>query len=304
MDGQTLECGATLLASGAGPRRLGIAGEGVANVHVLRTAADANRLLDAAKTAKSVAIIGSGFVGMEAAASLRQRGLDVFVISSGQLPYVKQVGEQIGKLFRDVHERNGVLFHFNAKIEMLEIAEGKATAVSLNDGQRVAANLFLVAIGAEPQTGFLPRTILTKDGGVPVDANYAVIGANDVWAAGDIARPPDPRTGRPMRIEHWRTAMQQGRRAADQMLVSLGGGDDDAAEIASGLPYFWTFQFDLGLDYIGHADRWDEIKIEGDLPGANFIARYYEAGKLLAIASANRSQEVAALAEATEKEWK
>jgi apoptosis-inducing factor 3 len=236
--GEQLAYDALLVATGGEPRALPIAGSDLKNVLVLRSFADADAIIAAADGAKRAVVIGASFIGMEAAASLKTRGLEVTVVAPDHTPFEKTLGAEIGALFQMIHEDNGVQFRLGAKVGRIN-GNGKVEAVELE--------------------------------------------------AGDIAWFPSALTGQRQRIEHWRTALQQGRIAARNM-----AGEDIAY---NSVPFFWTRQFDAGLLYVGHAIGWDEIIFQGDPPTKAFLAFYVKAGRVLAVAGMNRERELAAIEE-------
>ncbi len=284
--GDTLACDSLLVATGGTPRRLDIPGSDLKNVFVLRSFADADAIIDAAGRASRAVVVGASFVGMETAASLAGRGLSVTVVAPGKVPFEKTLGAEVGGLFRRVHEARGVRFKLGSGAARFE-GDGAVEAVVLDSGERVEADLVVVGVGVRPATDFLEGVELREDGGVFVDGHLRA--ADGVYAAGDIAYFPSPSTGERQRIEHWRTAEQQGRTAAHNMAgknVEFGG-----------VPFFWTRQFDAGLLYVGHAASWDEIIFQGDVPSQDFLAFYVRGGRVLAVAGMNRDREMAALEE-------
>jgi len=285
-DGTSLHYDAALLATGSQPRKLDVPGESLEGVFTLRSLADANKLLAAMKNASRAVVIGSSFIGMETAACMRQRGLAVTVISSESTPFEKILGPEVGDLFRQIHEDHGVSFRFNAKVAKFEGQDRIAGAI-LSTGERIPTDLAIIGVGVDPITDYLRGIPTNDDGSVTVDRFLRV--AEGLYAAGDIARFPDPCTGEPLRIEHWRTAEQHGRVAALNML-----GQPTPFE---GVPYFWSFQFGVGLDYVGHAEKWDEIHIDGDIGKQDFTAFYLRGQTMLAASGCNRSTQMAALAE-------
>jgi NADPH-dependent 2,4-dienoyl-CoA reductase/sulfur reductase-like enzyme/nitrite reductase/ring-hydroxylating ferredoxin subunit len=276
-DGRTLEYGALLLATGARPRRLDIPGADRPHVHVLRSLDDSRRIIDTAEGARRAVVVGSSFIGMEAAASLRQRELDVEVVSLEAIPFARTLGEEVGGYLRGVHEAHGVQFHPERTVE--EIGEGN---VRLDDGTEIEADLVVFGVGVEPETGLAEAAGLEVDGGVVVDEGLRT-SADDVYAAGDIARYPDPRSGRQVRVEHWAHAQRTGQAAAKSI---LGTGEAFGAP-----PFFWTQQFDAGITYVGHAPEWDETRIEGDPAHGDGVVRLLADGQELATVAVGRDAE-------------
>ncbi len=284
--GDTLAYDALLVATGGSPRRLNIPGSDLKNVCLLRAFHDADSIIETAGRSKRVVVVGASFIGMEAAASLRARGLDVTVVAPSREPFESVLGPEVGALFRRVHEERGVKFKLGSIVYRFE-GTGVVEAVALEGGECVEADMVVAGVGVHPATGFLEGVNLQEDGGVVVDAHMRA--ADGLYAAGDIAAFPDPRTGERVRIEHWRTAQQQGRIAAHNMAGRPAAFD--------GVPFFWTRQFDTGLLYVGHASRWDEIVYSGNVAAQDFVALYVKGGRVLAAAGVNRDRDMAALEE-------
>ncbi|HEU4510886.1 MAG TPA: FAD-dependent oxidoreductase [Pyrinomonadaceae bacterium] len=285
-DGETLVCDALLLATGSAPRKLPFQSMTQENVFVLRSYADSEAIISAAEKGKRAVVIGASFIGMEAASSLLMRGCDVTIVAPDHTPFEKILGPQIGRLFQDIHEEHGIKFKLGTSVSGFD-GETKVTAVVLENGERLDADLVVVGIGVKPNTDFVEGLMLHHDGGVMVDEHMCA--ADDVYAAGDIAWFPNPFTHERQRIEHWRTAMQQGRIAAHNMAGKKTPYDS--------VPFFWTRQFDVGLLYVGHAQQWEEIVYHGDLSRRDFIAFYVMQNRVLAVAGMNRDQEMAAAEE-------
>lgn len=287
-DDSSINYDALLLATGGQPRRLKVEGADLQNVFTLRSFEDTERILAASEQATRVVVVGSSFIGMETAAGLTQRGLQVTVVSPSSLPFKKILGEEIGQLFQQVHEEQGVSFRSETKVTKLE-GNGKVEAVILDNGERLPADLVIVGIGVQPATDFLKGVELhPEDQSVPVDEYLCA--ADGLYAAGDIARFPDWRTGEAIRIEHWRLAAQHGRIAAHNMA-------GQTVKFA-GVPVFWTMQFQFPLRYVGHAEEWDEIIFDGELrPSGKFMAFYVKENQVLAAAASQRDTEMAAVSE-------
>ncbi len=286
-EGETLSYDALLLATGGTVKQIPVDGSDLDNVFTLRKAEDAKAILKAAKQSKQAVVIGSGFIGMEAAASLKQQGLAVTVVSPDKVPFEKVLGESVGKLFRQVHEANGVKFKLEEKVKAVK-GNGKVEAVELESGEVLPADLVIVGIGVKPATDFVEGLLMNeKDGSVLV--NQYLQAKPDVYAAGDIARFPHFITGQPTRIEHWQLAMQQGRIAACNMTGQQVMFD--------AVPFFWTGQFDLKLRYIGHSENYDDIVIQGSLEDQSFLAFYIEDEQVMAVSGIGRDQDIAAISE-------
>lgn len=282
-DGAILEFDSLVIASGGTPRRLPFQTEAQDNVFLLRSFSDSDAIISGAEEGKRAVVIGASFIGMEAASSLRTRGCEVTVVAPGRAPFEKVLGEEIGKLFQSIHERNGVRFRLGQQVKNFESTGGRVEAVMLDNGERLEADLVVVGVGVTPASDFLEGVELHKDGGVI--ANEFLQIAKDVYAAGDIVHFPDARTNELTRIEHWRTAMQQGRTAAHNMAGK--------AKAFDAVPFFWTVQFDAKLRYVGHVKNWDKIIFQGDVDKQDFLAFYVKDNRILAVAGMNRDRDMA-----------
>lgn len=285
-DGGMLFCDALLVATGGEPRKLPFQLASQENVFLLRSSDDSDLIISAAEGGKRAVVIGASFIGMEVASSLTARGCEVTVIAPDEVPFQKIIGSQIGRLFQDIHETHGVKFKLGASVVGF-VGPNKVTGVILKNGEQLDADLVVVGVGVKPATDFVEGVNLHRDGGVIVDEHMRA--ADGVYAAGDIAYFPHPIMGERQRIEHWRTAMQQGRIAAHNMVGKQTPYDS--------LPFFWTRQFDVGLLYVGHAQQWDEIIYQGDVAARNFLAFYIKGSRVLAVTGMNRDQDMAAIEE-------
>ena len=284
---ETLTYDSLLIATGGKPRNLEVPGADLKNVFTLRSFADSDAILEAAQSAKQAVVIGSSFIAMEVASGLTQKDVKVTVVSPDQLPFEKTLGKELGQLFYQVHEEKGVKFEMGRKVERLE-GEGTVQTVVLDNGDRILADLVVAGIGVQPATEFLTGIDLNpKDHSIPVDEYLCA--AENVYAAGDIARYPNWLTSESMRVEHWRIAAQHGRIAAYNM-----AGKPTKFR---GVPVFWSMQFQFPIRYVGHAAEWDELIIDGDLNKREFIAFYVKDNQVLAAASSKRDTETAAIAE-------
>ncbi len=275
-----------LIATGGEARKLNIPGENLKNVFTLRSFDDSRKIIEAGKNASKVIIIGASFIGMETAYSLSKKGLPVTVISQEEIPFEKVFGKEIGGLFKKLHEENGV--NFRLSLSLKEFAgKDKVEAVLLENGERIEADLVVVGVGVKPATGFLKNLNPLPNGSLNVDEYFQVV--EDVYAAGDIATFTFWITGEKIRIEHWRTAEQQGRIAARNML----GKKQQYREV----PFFWSAQVGLSINYVGHASDWHEIIFKGDVSSKEFIAFYVKDNKVLAAAGNFCDKEMAAIEE-------
>jgi NADPH-dependent 2,4-dienoyl-CoA reductase/sulfur reductase-like enzyme/nitrite reductase/ring-hydroxylating ferredoxin subunit len=276
-DGSHIAFDALLLATGASPVHLDIPGADLPHVHYLRTLDDSRALIAKAKDAKRVVVIGASFIGLETAASLRARKLDVHVIGPQSRPLERVLGAELGDMVRAIHEKNGVVFHFGTTATAID-----KEAVTLKTGERIAADLVVAGIGVRPDVAIAQGAGLTVDNGIVVD-EYLQTSAPGIYAAGDIARWPDIHSGRPIRVEHWVVAERQGQTAAINI---LGGRQPfDAA------PFFWSQHFDVTVSYVGHAEKWDKIEIDGDPAAHDCKVAYYQDGRKLAVATVSRDLE-------------
>ena len=278
-DGATHTFDALVLATGAEPVRLPLQGTPSIPVHYLRTFADSKAIVASADaaTSKRALVIGASFIGLEVAASLRTRGLAVHVVAPDREPLEKVMGLEVGRFIRRLHESKGVVFHLGATVARID--GGTAT---LNDGSTLDADLVVVGVGVRPNTALAEAAGLTTNKGVVVD-EYLQTSAPGIYAAGDIARWPDPRSGESIRIEHWVVAERMGQAVACNI---LGRGKPIAM-----VPFFWSQHYDISINYVGHADGWDSADVEGDLDKHDASVTYKKAGKVLAVATVFRDTE-------------
>jgi NADPH-dependent 2,4-dienoyl-CoA reductase/sulfur reductase-like enzyme/nitrite reductase/ring-hydroxylating ferredoxin subunit len=269
--GETFRYDRLLIAMGSDPVRLAESGFASDRVHVLRSLADARALVAAAQPGARVAILGSSFIGLEAAASFRARGLEVAIVSPDSVPFEKAFGRDVGLFFQALHAREGVTFHLGRTAGGFD--DG---TLRLDDGREIAADFVLAGIGVRPRTALAAAAGLAVSSGIEVDA-FLEASLAGVYAAGDVASYPDPLSGRRLRIEHWVVAERQGQVAAANMLGARRRFD--------AVPFFWTEQYGTSLRYVGHAAGWDEVRVEGSIESGAFIARYYEGGALRASAA-------------------
>ena len=272
--GRSLPFDRLLLATGAEPVRLDLPGAKSAHVHVLRSLADCRAIIADAASAKRAVVIGGSFIGLEVAAALRARKIEVHVVAPDKRPLERVLGPELGDVVRRIHEENGVVFHLEERATA--IADGKVT---LKSGKVLAADLVVVGIGVRPRLQLAERAGLKLDRGVVVD-RYLETSASGIYAAGDIARWPDKVTGDSIRAEHWVVAQRHGQAAARNMLGQERAFTD--------VPFFWSQHYDMPVNYVGHAEKWDETAIEGDGAGKDCVVRYKRGGRVLAAASIYR----------------
>jgi NADPH-dependent 2,4-dienoyl-CoA reductase/sulfur reductase-like enzyme/nitrite reductase/ring-hydroxylating ferredoxin subunit len=276
---------AVLVATGATPRALSVPGAQLPGVFTLRSLHDCDELIAAAEGGRQAVVIGASFIGMEAAASLVQRGLEVTVTAPDETPFASTLGRQVGEAVRALHEAYGTRFRLARQVSRIA-GSSRATGVVLDGGELLPADLVLVGVGVRPATGFVNGARLAGDGGIPVDEELRM--APDIWAGGDVARYPERHVGEPVRIEHWRLAEQHGRAAAFSM---AGRG-----RTFEGVPFFWTQHFDFTLGFSGVGAGWSDTIVDGHPEERDFTVLYVKDGRLRA-ACGTRDRELDAFAE-------
>jgi apoptosis-inducing factor 3 len=268
---------ALILATGAEPVKLGIPGAELPHVCYLRSQSDCRAIVGKTDKARRVVLVGASFIAMEVASSLIQRKLQVHVVAPEAVPMETILGPQVGEYLRRLHERNGVVFHLGQTV--VAIDERKVT---LKDGNAIEADLVVIGIGVKPLIDLAEPAGIKTDRGVAVN-EYLETSIPQIFAAGDIARWPDPLTGDHIRVEHFVVAERQGQTAARNIL--------GRRERFDAVPFFWTTQFDLTLNYIGHAEKWDKLDLDGSIEDHNCKLSFQRGGKTLAVATIGRDRE-------------
>lgn len=284
--GDPLRYDKALLATGGRPRLPGVPGEDLYNIFMLRSFESARNLLEAAGESGEVVVAGASFIGMEVAAALRTRGLQVRVVAPEAVPMESVFGDRIGRWLQGMHEEHGVHFHLGSTVQAFAGENGRVHGVELSDGTALDADLVVAGLGIVPEVSYLQNTGLIEDGAVPVNPRLQTR-EDFLFAAGDIALVPDPRIDERRRVEHWVEAERQGQHAACSML----GIDAPYEEV----PFFWTMQYGQPVQFAGYAPGADRIACRGEVEQGDFLAGFYRDGRLLAAAAAGRPREMIAV---------
>jgi NADPH-dependent 2,4-dienoyl-CoA reductase/sulfur reductase-like enzyme/nitrite reductase/ring-hydroxylating ferredoxin subunit len=272
--GEAIAYDRLLLATGAEPVRLPIPGVDQPHVHVLRSLADSRAIIASANGARRAMVIGASFIGLEAAASLRARDIEVHVVGLEQRPMERVLGPKMGDFVRALHEEHGVIFHLGDTVTSID---GKRAM--LKSGGAIEADVVVVGVGVRPRLDLAEKAGLKIDRGVTVNS-YLETSIPGIYAAGDIARWPDTHSGEAIRVEHWVVAERQGQTAARNMLGQR--------EVFDAVPFFWSQHYDVPINYVGHAEKWDEIAVDGNIGAKDCLLRYKRGGRVLAVASIYR----------------
>ena len=276
-NGATVGYGTLLIATGADPVHLEVPGASTSQVLYLRTFADSRAIVARAATAKRVVVVGASFIGLEVAASLRARKIEVDVVGPDSVPLERVLGAQVGRFVQEVHESHGVKFHLGRTVNRVD-----GNKVTLSDGSTVEADFLVLGVGVRPSLDLATKAGLTIDRGVLVN-EYLETSVPGIFAAGDIARWPDRRSGTNIRVEHWVVAERQGQVAALNMLGRRQRFD--------AVPFFWSAHYDITLNYVGHAEKWDSIEIDGSLTERNCTVRYKRGTEAIAVVTIGRDLE-------------
>jgi len=274
-DGSRVGYARLLLATGSSPRQLRVPGAGLAGVHYLRRAGDSDQIKDAFQAASRVAVIGAGWIGLETAAAARTAGAEVTVLETAELPLLRVLGREVARVFAALHTEHGVDLRTGVQVAEITGEGGRASGVRLGDGSLVPADVVIIGVGVAPNTQLAEAAGLEVSNGIRVDAQLRTSDP-DVYAAGDVASAFHPLLGTHLRVEHWANALHQPQTAARAMLGQPASYDR--------LPYFYTDQYDLGMEYSGYVPPgdYDEVVLRGDVPGREFIAFWLSGGRPLA----------------------
>jgi NADPH-dependent 2,4-dienoyl-CoA reductase/sulfur reductase-like enzyme/nitrite reductase/ring-hydroxylating ferredoxin subunit len=273
-NGKALEFGALLLATGADPVHLPIEDATDSQLHYLRTFADSKVIIAKAASAKRVVVVGASFIGLEVAASLRTRGILVDVVAPGHQPLEHVMGAEVGLVIRKLHEAHGVTFHLGETVSRVN-----GRTVTLTSGTTLETDFLVLGVGVRPSLTLPEQAGLAVDRGISVN-EYLETSVPGIFAAGDAARWPDPHTGERIRVEHWVVAERMGQVAAKNIL--------GRREKFDAVPFFWSQHYDVVINYVGHAEKWDAVEVEGSLDKRDCTVAYKKGGRTLAVVTISR----------------
>lgn len=274
--GRQLHYQRLVLATGAEPIRLPIPGAELPHVHTLRTLTDSKAIMTLAQSGRTAVIIGASFIGLEAAAALRTRGVNVHVVGLEQVPLERVFGAEVGRYIQSLHEEHGVTFHLGTSAKAIH-----RDRVELANGETLNANFVVMGVGVKPRVGLAEKAGIETGNGIVVNDRFET-SARHVYAVGDVASYPDPRTGDRIRVEHWVAAQREGQAVA-RFLLSRATEFNDA-------PFFWSQHYDVGLSVVGHAAKWDKVEIKGSLQDRDATVIYSLKGQPLLVLTVGRDQ--------------
>jgi NADPH-dependent 2,4-dienoyl-CoA reductase/sulfur reductase-like enzyme len=275
-DGRTCAFGTLLIATGSQPVRLHVPGSPAIPILYLRTFGDSQAIITALSSAKRAVVVGASFIGLEVAASLRARGIAVDVVAPENVPLDRVMGTEVGRFIQSLHEDKGVVFHLGQTVTRVDDRR-----VTLSGGSTLDADIVVMGVGVRPALALAEKAGIAVDRGISVNEHMETSVAG-IFAAGDIARWPDPHTAERIRVEHWVVAQRQGQVAARNML-----GYRDRFDA---VPFFWSQHYDVTIRYVGHAERWDSVRIDGSLEKQDATVSFIRGGRPLAVATIGRDR--------------